>query len=291
MPVPAWEHMQALADKEQQVLLASRLHIETPVTAFIRNHDDVLAAAKSVPFPAVLKSSVPMELMRRAGIKAFLVEAPEQLAQAYARFSSCGTIILQEVIPGDDGQLWLAACYHDARSQPLAIFTARKIRQHPRTFGIMRLGEGRWCAELADLTLRFLAAAHYQGLSDVEFKRGPRSGRFVFMEVNARQGFYGPLATASGLNLAHIAYQDSLGLAIERAVQRNGVRWANILRDTPDSLMEVWRGELGPREYFQSLAGVRVDGYLSFRDPWPGLCEVGELGWRLMKRVARRLMP
>ena len=45
--------------------------------------------------------------------------------------SDCGTLMLQESIPGDDDELFTVGSYLDAESRPLAVFTGHKLRQHP----------------------------------------------------------------------------------------------------------------------------------------------------------------
>jgi predicted ATP-grasp superfamily ATP-dependent carboligase len=82
VPVTAWQGMQTLADKEQQLRLAVRAGVEAPISAFIHGPDDLAAAAAAVPLPAVLKPSAPMALYRRAGFKVVVVENRKQLEAA-----------------------------------------------------------------------------------------------------------------------------------------------------------------------------------------------------------------
>ena len=284
VPVAPWERMKILADKELQMELARQAGIDIPITAVIHGPEDLAAAAAGVPFPAVLKPAVPLAMVRRTGLKAVVVETRDRLDRAYGRLSFCGSLLLQEVVPGGDEEVYISGTYHDAASRPLALFTGRKLRQHPRGFGVTRLGESRWSRELVDLTLKLLAQVCYQGVSDVEFKRDPRDGRFKLMEINARYGFWGPLATASGVNLPYIAYRDAIGRPCLGGRQRDGVRWTDILRDGPDSLRELRRRELSLHDWLTPLAAVRADAYLSVRDPQPGLREIGRLGVRLVRR-------
>ncbi len=274
VPVLAWEGMQALADKELQLRLAQRAGIDTPITAFIHGPDDLAAAADAVPFPAVLKptvSRVAWAVFHCSEFKVVMVENRERLEEAYEPFASYGSFLLQEIVPGGDEEVYIAGGYHDAQSRCVALFTGRKLRQHPRGFGVSRLCESGWSAKIADLTLKVLAEAGYQGVSDVEFKRDPRDGRLKFMEINARQGYWIALATAAGVNLSYIAYRDAIGRPCPECRQRDGVRWSDLLHDGPDSLRELRRGELSLRDWLVPLLGVRADAYLSLRDPRPGL--------------------
>ena len=290
VPVLAWEGMQILADKEQQLKLAARAGIEAPISAFIHGPDDLAAAAEAVPFPAVLKASTPMALFRRTGSKVVMVENRGQLEEAYERVKSCGSFLLQEIVPGDDEQIFIAGGYHDAQSRCVALFTGRKLRQHPRGFGVARLCETCWEPEIAELTERMLAEARYQGVSDVEFKRDPRDGRLKFMEINARPGFLTALPRAAGVNLSYIAYRDAIGRPLPECRQRDSLRWSDLLADVPDSLRELRRGELSLRDWLAPLLGVRADAYLSLRDPRPGLYEIRHMARTQVKKRTLRLL-
>ena len=75
--------------------------------------------------------------------------------------------------------------------------------------------------------LRFLAALGYRGLSQVEFKRDPRDGRYKLMEINPRLYQWHGLAAACGVDLPRLAYCDLLGLPLPAAsMNGGGKRWA-----------------------------------------------------------------
>ncbi len=197
IPMLDWDHMEKVIDKVQQFELARNAGVEVPATAVIRSEAHLEEAAQSVAFPAVLKPSALHLLYIRKGVKVIHVPSRDNLAEAYRRISFCGSVLLQEVIPGPDEDVTLSGAYHDAHSRPLAVFTGHKLRQHPRGFGNTRAGESRWSDELADVTLKLLAAVPYYGCSDVEFKRDARDGRLKLMAINPRQGLWSPLARAA----------------------------------------------------------------------------------------------
>lgn len=288
IPMLGWDRMEKIIDKVLQFELAQAAGLEIPVTAVIRSEADLDEAAQSVPFPAVLKPSGLHLLYTRKGIKVINVDSREELAEAYRQISFCGTVLLQEVIPGPDEDVMLSGAYHDADSRPQAVFTGRKLRQHPRGFGNTRAGESLWSDELADVTLRLLAAVPYYGVSDVEFKRDARDGRLKLMEVNARQGLWSPLARAAGVNLAYIAYRDAIGSPCPAPKQTDGVRWTDMLMDGPSSVKEMLRGDLRPVEWLGSLRGVRADCFLAASDPMPGLVEARRIAASHARRRLKR---
>ena len=82
--------------------------------------------------------------------------------------------------------------------------------------------------EPVDAALRLLEAFGYYGLSQVEFKRDPRDGGFKLMEINPRLWQWHGLATACGVDLPRIAYDDLVGESSPPPATMNGAgkRWA-----------------------------------------------------------------
>ena len=77
--------------------------------------------------------------------------------------------------------------------------------------------------EVVDAGLALLRALWFHGISQVEFKRDPRDGRFKLMEVNPRLWQWHGLAAACGVDLPLIAYRDLTGEQVE-PVSKNGAR-------------------------------------------------------------------
>lgn len=271
LPVCRWDAMERLDDKEKQVGAALKAGVPTPATASIRTAGDLERALGAVGFPAVLKATTPLAFSRRLGVKLLVVQTADDLPASYARVADLGPLLLQEVIPGDDDEIFIAATYHDAHSRPLAVFTGRKLRQHPRGFGNTRVAESRWSDEVAEMTLRLLASLHFRGVSDVEFKRDPRDGRLKLMEINARHGLWAGLATAAGVNLSEVAYRDALGEPVTPPRQVDGIVWTDLIHDARDSMGEWRRGELSLREWARPLARARRDAVIALDDPAPAL--------------------
>jgi len=284
IPFPGWQTMAPVADKEQQMRAAWRAGVATPTTVFVRGAEDLQTGAAQVAFPAIFKPVEGTLFKRRFGRQVLRLESPADLPDAWQRVEGCGTMMLQEVIPGGDDELYTVGSYLDERSRPLGVFTGRKLRQHPRTFGTARFAESLWIDDLATAGLRLLAEMHYHGVSQVEFKRDPRDGGYKLMEINARHWLWHSLAAACGVNLSYVAYRDAIGDPFVAPRQIDGRRWILTLKDVMDSTHEVARGELSPVRWAASLGGTRVDGVMSLRDPLPGAVNT----WRMARRVVRR---
>ena len=282
IPFSHWDAMRRLADKEEQLRAAWRVDVDTPRTEFVRSAADLAGAAADLEFPAIFKPVESLAFKERFARPVLRIETRAELEQVYERVNDCGTLMLQEIVPGGDDELWSVGSYLDACCEPLAVFTGRKLRQHPRQFGTARFAESAWMPELADAGVRLLKELGFHGVSQVEFKRDPRDGRFRLMEVNARHWLWHSLSTACGVNLSLCAYRDAIGRPFTAPRQSDGRKWIMSSRDLPDTLRETLRHETSPVEWLRSLPGTRVDGLYSLTDPWPGAvanCRLARLAW------------
>ena len=187
-------------------------------------------------------------------------------------------------MPGEDDAFYTCGVYQDASSRPLGVFVSRKVRQHPRGFGEARIAESEWVEEVVEVTLRLLSELSFHGVSGTEYKRDPRDGRLKLMEVNARHWLHHPLATLAGINLSLIAYSDAIGQPIEGGRQIDGIRWVDLAREIPDSLVELVRREMSLGTFVSGLRRVRGDAVCCFDDPVPALRS-------LLAGIGKRVWP
>jgi D-aspartate ligase len=289
IPFSRWETMRRVADKEQQMRAAWRAEVDTPKTIFVTAADQLEEAGAEVTFPAIFKPIDGVEFKRRFGRQILMITSRDDLPRAWEMVDGCGAMMLQEIIPGGDDELYTVGSYLDERSRPLAVFTGRKIRQHPKNFGSARFAESIWIQDLADAGLRLLTELHYHGISQVEFKRDPRDGRFKFMEVNGRHWLWHSLAAACGVNLSYAAYRDALGDPFLAPRQIDGPRWILTFTDLFASRMDIARGDLSFADWVTSLRGTKIDGLLTWRDPRPGAAHACRMVQRAIRgRTGRR---
>ena len=284
LPFSRWEVMQRLHDKRAQLEAAWKVDVDTPKTVFIDTPGDVEAAAREVPYPAVLKPVDSLAFKQRFHRHLLDIDSPGDLSRIYPSVADLGTLMLQERVPGGDDELFSVGSYLDASSRPLAVFTGHKIRQHPAGAGSARFCVSRWDTELAEAGLRLLVELGYHGVSQVEFKRDARDGRYCLMEVNARHWMWHALSTACGVNLSLAAYRDAVGKPFLAPRQTDGLKWIVATKDTPLAARDMWRRELTPMEWARSLRGTRIDGVLSLKDPLPGIKNVGRVALQIVSR-------
>ena len=209
-PFPDEEKLALVQSKREQLDRASRAGVDTPETAHPRTRDDALGAAGRIGYPLLVKPSNPDGFRRRFERQAFRCETPQELERAYADAEPFEPMV-QELIPGGDEELYTVGSYIAADGAVLGVFSGRKLRQSPPGVGTCRVGEALWVPENVDAALRLLRAFDFHGVSQVEFKRDPRDGRYKLMEVNPRLWLWHGLAASLGVDFARIAYLDLLG--------------------------------------------------------------------------------
>jgi len=225
-PFPPWGLLERLQNKREQLEVARAAGVDVPTTGHPRSAAEALAVADDVGYPVLVKPADPVAFKRRHRRQAFRCETRAQLEEAYA-VSEPHEPMVQELVPGGDDALYTLGSYLDAGGTPLGLFSGRKLRQTPRLVGTCRVGEAVWVQEVVDQGLRLLAAFGFSGLSQVEFKRDPRDGRYKLMEINPRLFQWHGLAAACGVDLPRLAYADLLGLPHAPAVMNGGgKRWA-----------------------------------------------------------------
>lgn len=287
VPFSRWDVMQHVHDKRAQLEAAWRAGVDTPGTMFVSSAAELEAAAGEVRFPAVLKPVESLAFKLRFHRHILDVESPDDLRRIYDKVDDLGVLMLQERIPGGEDELWTVGSYLDARSRPLAVFTGHKLRQYPHAGGSCLAGVSRWQPDLAAAALRLLQELRFHGVSQVEFKRDPRDGRYCLMEINARHWKWHSLAAACGVNLSLAAYSDATGRPFVAPRQRDGVKWIVVNKDVPLAALEIARGERRAGEYLRSLRGVRVDGLHALRDPLPGLLNARAVVRQVVTRQPR----
>ena len=225
-PFPPWESLARLQNKRAQLDVARAAGVDVPGTGHPRSAAEALSVAGELGYPVLVKPADPIEFKRRHRRQAFRCETSAELEEAYAQSEPYEPMV-QELVPGGDDALYTLGSYLDAAGAPLGVFSGRKLRQTPRLVGTCRVGEAVWVQEVVDAGLRLLAAFEFRGLSQVEFKRDPRDGRYKLMEINPRLFQWHGLAAACGVDLPRLAYADLLGLPHAPATMNGGgKRWA-----------------------------------------------------------------
>jgi len=277
LAIPSAECLERIVNKNILTRAAQQAGLGVPRTLALGSREELSRVAEEVGFPCVVKP-VSSHHWRESnnweqvgGRKAFLVSTPEELEKEYVRVSVAHPeILVQEWISGGTDNIVIAGAYVGKNSQPLAYFTARKIVQSPDDFGTGCIVRSEDIPDVLEPTMQLWKALGYRGMAEVEYKRDPRTGKLLLIEMNTRHWDQHALSRASGLNLSWTAYCDSIGMEV-LPVQIRTVRATWIAEDAMLTyiLQGIYHRNFKPGMLSSQLSGPRTYGIFSWRDPWP----------------------
>jgi D-aspartate ligase len=296
-------------DKWETHQWAQRVGISTPSAWIVNGVEDIRRIMGEVRYPCVLKPVASFDWHKGqnwtlvGGRKAIGVDSRERLLEEYQAVSAAGQrVLVQEMVQGDDSQLFIAACFFNKESRLEAGFTARKLLQVPEGFGTGCIVQGVGCPEVLSLAERLLSAMRFTGIAEVEFKRNSSSGAFSLIEINARAWDQHRLGTCFGTDLIYLAYCEHAGLAAEPfAIERRldgspsnlkpggGVKWIAedaFAMEMLRRLLRSWRSALAQ---LHAAQGRRIFAIWSGDDPLPFLMWLARFAAKLVALSGRYL--
>jgi len=203
-PFPDWEILERVQSKRAQLDQALAAGVDVPQTHYPgprprlgrpqRRSDCRCSSNRNIP-----SASSNASADRRSGARRWA-----RSRTPYTQAEEFGAMV-QELIPGEDDALYTVGSYVARDGRPLGVFSGRKLRQTPPGIGTCRVGEAIWVQAAVDAALRLLEAFDYFGLSQVEFKRDPRDGKFKLMEIQSASVAMARARSACGIDLPRIA--------------------------------------------------------------------------------------
>ncbi|UFU04787.1 ATP-grasp domain-containing protein [Ruania halotolerans] len=232
VPYAAAAVVDRLADKRAMNSVLVDLGIPAPrtveVTALPRDEQAWRAAAAALTFPLVMKpfAGAEFEELTFAGRRKVyrLADAGELVVEldriAHAGYG--GTMLLQELIPGDDTANRVVNCYRDARGElTMAASGQVLLAMHQPTFiGNSAVIMVDYDPALIEAVRRVLERVDYRGFASVDFKVDPRDGVARLLDINSRPGRSHYYANVGGASAARSVVADFVlgeALAVQEA--------------------------------------------------------------------------
>lgn len=288
--LPSRNMVETMISKRGFARLADDLDLPVPVSLFVDSEDMIEHVANEAPYPCIVKPEFRSTgFAKTESQKAYRVENPEELISCYRKFSRGEPrAIVQEWIPGGDGDVYFCLQYYGKKGDLHGSFCGRKIRQWPPLCGGTASCEPVENPILENLTIRFFKSMGFHGLCSMEFKRNPESGRFLFVEPTVgRTDWQSDVANANGVPLPYIAYCDLAELEIQPIRRtRRKIRWVRWSADRASAEHYRAMGELSRLGWLISILGAIRWSVWSWTDPKPFLAGI----WRKMFRKFGRIL-
>jgi len=294
--LPLSEHrvVEMLLDKARFAEHARSAGLAIPYTVVLKDRREAVRAARTMPFPAVLKPATKTARWRgHTSAKALPVADADELLAVYDSVREWSHLLLAQAwVDGDEDDLYSCNAYFDTRGEALVTFVARKLRQWPPDVGTSASGEECRNDEVLEETLRTFGGVGFHGLAYLELKRDAGTGRMLIIEPNVgRPTGRSAIAERAGVELVYTAYRDAAGLPISQTPQRYvGTKWIDVRRDLQAAFVGHRNGSLTVRDWAASLRGPRAHAIWSARDPLPfavDLAHATVAGQRLLRARVR----
>jgi predicted ATP-grasp superfamily ATP-dependent carboligase len=267
--------------------------VPSPQTELPATLDEARECAARVTYPVMLKGAMGNRLYERTGKKMVVVnDADEFMAQFEAlQDPESPNLMVQELIPGDDDQVYIFNGYFDGDSNCLAAYTGRKIRQYPVHVGCASLGECCWVQEVADITTSFMKAIGYRGILDIGYRKDPRDQQYKVLDINPRVGqAFRLFVSENNLDVVRALYLDLTGQAMpDGSAPREGRRWIIEDYDLTSTFDYFREGSLSFMDWVRSFRRLEEGAWFSARDPVPFLFMLGGLAKQGVRWLGNRL--
>lgn len=285
--VPEADLVEQLVDKSRFQQLAARLDLPVPASRRLRPADGD-AAQVDLPFPLIVKPlsrAMPEWMAVEEDAKAVRIDDQRALDALWEQLARAGvTVLVQELVPGDESRIESHHAYVDRHGDVAAEFTGRKIRTLPPEYGHSTAVETTRVADVADLGREVLRRLQLRGVAKCDFKRGP-DGRLHLLEVNPRFNLWHYVGALAGVNIPAVVHADLVGAPRPATVPvREGVTWC---RPWPDRSAARAAG-LPLRDWLSWTLRADAMSIIRVDDPLPFL--LGKLAPRVLDR-ARRAVP
>jgi predicted ATP-grasp superfamily ATP-dependent carboligase len=276
VPTPSWDIVKFAYDKQLTYLMAEKSGICIPKTLCPTSVNELHKSLQNFSFPVIVKGRVGHRFYKRVGVKALRFDSKNDVIEYYEKNSSLidpSDTVIQEIIPGNSDLVY-SFCSFFKNGKFLGVWMGKKIREHPEEFGTATSAMSIFVPELIELGYSFLNAINFYGISEIEFKKDPRDGKFKMIEINARTWLWHSLAKYCGVDFPYLLYKDMLGEEIIPITSfKTYIKWIHFYTDIGISIKKIIRGNLKIRDYLESLCGEKEFVVFSVDDPLPFLFE------------------
>ncbi len=292
--IPERRTMLDILNKDGTKRLAVEHGIQIPTTHLASSFTHLCDIAPRMHYPILFKPRNQYSVRLPGRAKNITFHELSELTTFFAVYPHLASEgVFQEIILGGDGHILVCATYLDRNSEPLAVYTGRKIRQLQPDYGITSYGISENLPGIADMTIGFLERIRYRGLAAVEYVQDRNTGLVYFLEINGRSYYHNSLFLSCGINLPWIAYLDAVRHPmLTREVmprQRYGLRWLDFARDARSFRLKHAQGRLGWGPWLRSLVQARSFAVFALDDLRPFSRGGTKIVWWQVQKGINRL--
>ena len=277
MNLPAEAVAESVVNKRTLYELAAANGTPFPKSCYPGTYDEALAVKDSLRYPAFIKPYWGHQWRRHFGgaHKGFKVRSPDEFLARFREVLDSGhSALVQSYVTSADDNLFSLSLYVSRAGEVLAAFPRKQVRQYPPNSGTVSLAISERNAKLVANGTRFCRSIGYRGIAGLEYKLDREDNQYKLLDFNPRLMLSDSLTAYCGINLPLMQYQDlTCQTPAARREYPEGVKWLDSMKDFHSFKQYHERGELGFKDWLNSLKGARVFALFAWDDPLPFLIE------------------
>jgi len=277
MNLPSVEVAESVVNKRRLYELAAANDTAFPKSYFPATYDEALGIKDSLRYPAFIKPYWGHQWRAYFGgqHKGFKVQSPDEFLVRFREVLESGhSALVQSYITSPDDNLFSLSLYVSQEGEVLAAFPRRQVRQYPPNSGTVTLAISERDPELVADGTRFCQSIGYRGIVGLEYKRDREDNKYKLLDFNPRLMLSDMLTAYCGINLPLLQYLDLTGQRpAPRREYTEGVKWLDSIADFHAFKQYHERGELGLKDWLNSLRRARVFALFAWDDPLPFLVD------------------
>ncbi len=275
MTLPSEDVAEGVVNKRRLYELAAANGTPFPKSYFPGTYDEAVAVKDSLRYPAFIKPYWGHQWRRYFGgiHKGFKVQSPEEFLARFREVLDSGhPALVQSYITSPDDNVFSLSLYLSQTGEVLAAFPRRQVRQYPPNSGTVTLAISERNAELVANGTHFCRSIGYRGIVGLEYKLDREDNQYKLLDFNPRLMLSDALTAYCGINLALLQYLDlTCQTPAPRRDYLEGVTWSDTMADFHSFKQYHERGELGFKDWLNSLRRARVFAVFAWDDPLPFL--------------------
>jgi predicted ATP-grasp superfamily ATP-dependent carboligase len=274
VPVPDYDIAKLFLDKKETYNVAIKAGIPIPLTIYPSNMEEASAIIGKIKYPIMIKPRNRDNFVEIFNTKLFIVNKEEDLKHKLELcFRYKLKVIITEIIPGDDTQLFAYNFYISTNGNELAGACQQKLRQSPPNYGIARVMKTVVNNDVIELSRRFLNhLPGFFGQGHLEFKYDIRDRKYKLMEMNGRITLQNELFAKAGVNFPYIYYQEWSGTKPEKINKyTKNIYWINLWEDIYNTLFRNKEENYSFLYYLKPYLRKNIFAIERLQDPKPAV--------------------
>lgn len=255
-----------LNDKKQECAVMAQGGVQIP-ESFLDLRSDVITE-----YPILIKPRLHSDYAI-LGAKNLVASSRDELEHFKTKFKThLGRFIAQEIIEGEDDNLWVCNVSFDRNSELVSFFSFQRLGTMPSHYGVTSMALSQFNSELLNECRKIGKAISYVGPAMIEFKRCTVRDKYFYIETNPRIGMCNWFDTQCGVNNIYYSHLIAQGLSSSTLpAQHENKLFLNLTgdlmaraedRENPISIVKL---------YSRHIFKKKVGATMYWSDPAPGL--------------------